>query len=177
MTAQSTIQLKDICERLHVREREVRYILEQGHVPKGIKKKPASGNHRQFEPGQAFWLGMVLKLKEIGIKTPLAAMIADYAVESLRTVTRNLGWDWEFCPWKGQFDTDHEYFVEVGDLKYIRFVTDACPSQSGRLYEFNWHDVKGAGRPLKDVAPCAVIRLRLTQIARLLSEKTWPKSS
>ena len=172
---QPTLQLGDICERLGVRAREVRYVLEQGHVPAGVNETPESGNHRQFRPGQAFWLGMVLKLKEIGIKTPLAARIADYAAESLQTVTKNLGWDWEFCPWKGQFDTDHEYFVEVGDLKYIRFVTDACPSRPGRLYEFDWHNVKGPSRPVKNIAPCAVIRLRLTQIARLLADSA-PKS-
>ena len=47
-------------------------MLEQGHVPSGVQEAPDSGNYRQFGPGQAFWLGMVLKLKQAELKTPLA---------------------------------------------------------------------------------------------------------
>ena len=67
-------------------------------VLSGVYIKPASGNHRQFSGGQAFWFGMVLKLKAVGIKTPLAAKIADYAARSVQTTTQNLGCEWPFLP-------------------------------------------------------------------------------
>ena len=169
MAQQPTVQLGEICLRLEVRERDARYVLEQGHIPKGVDGAPDSGNYRQFGPGQAFWLGMVLKLKAIGIQTPLAAKIANDAEESLRTVTQNLGWDWRFRPLAGSFDTAHQYYVDVGDLKYIRIVTDANPSRAGRLQEFPWRAAEVPHQATKNVHPCAVIRLDLTQIARLLA--------
>lgn len=167
------LQLGELCERLEVRPRDARYVLEQGFVPAGVEPAPESGNYRQFEPSQAFWLGMVLKLKAAGIKTPLAAKIADYAQLSLRGVTQNLGWDWRFHPMMGRFDTDHQYYVDVADLRWIRFVTDANPSGGGRLQELDW--VNLFDRELRDdqgFVPCAILRLDLTQIARLIGGKS-----
>ena len=170
MSGKPTVQLGEICSRLDVRERDARYVLEQGHVPVGIEQSPDSGNHRHFGPGQAFWLAMVLKLKAIGIKVPLAATIATYAERSLRSVTQNLSWDWQFLPMGGRFNTGHQYFVDVGDLKYIRFVTDSNPSGGGRLEEFPWESADRPNRSLENVRPCAIVRLDLTQIARLLAD-------
>lgn len=147
-------------------------MLEQGFVPAGIDKTPQSGNHRQFEPGQAFWLAMVLKLKGVGIKTPLAAKIADYAQQSLRGVAQNLGWDWQFQPFAGRFETEHRYFVDLGDLKHVRLVTDASPSGGGRLESGDWHEVGIRFRVAVDVTPCVIIRLDLSQIARLLAPES-----
>lgn len=143
-------------------------------MPGGIEQSPESGNHRHFGPGQAFWLAMVLKLKAIGIKAPLAATIATYAEKSLRGVTQNLSWDWQFLPMEGRFDTEQQYFVDVGDLKYIRFVTDANPSGGGRLEEFPWQSAERPNRSIENVRPCAIVRLDLTQIARLLAD-AFPK--
>ena len=168
MAQRSTIQLGEICRRLDVRERDARYVLEQGHVPQGVEQAPESGNYRQFDPKQAFWLAMVLKLKSVGVKTPLAATIANYAQRALQTVTQNLGWEWQFLPQAGRFDTANEYFVEVGDLQYIRFVTDAQPGHAGRLTKFDWHHVDRPGKAVEGVRPCAIIRLDLAEIARLL---------
>ena len=169
MDSSSSIKLGAFCDRVNVDEREVRYILERGFVPDGVRKSPATGNHRTFDPGQAFWLAMVLKLKQSGMKTPLAASVADYATEALRGITQNLGWDWRFMPAKGWFDTEHLYFVDVGDLQYVRLVTNACPSQE-RLYEFDWHPVQGKREPVKNAEPYVIVRLDLTRIARLFRD-------
>ena len=169
MTSAAGIKLGEFCNRVQASERDVRYILERGFVPDGVKKAPATGNHRTFDPGQAFWLAMALKLKQCGVKTALAASIADYANEALRGVTQNLNWDWRFLPAKGWFDTEHVYFVDVGDLRYVRLVTDACPSRDG-LYEFDWQPVKGRREPIKDAQPFGILRLDLTRIARVFRD-------
>jgi hypothetical protein len=110
---------------------------------------------------------MVLKLKGAGLTTPRAAAVADYAEEAVRTVTQNLNWDWNFLPSAGKYDTDHQYFVEVGDGVLIRFVTDANPSVDG-LYYFDWHPIAGRRQPVKDANPCVILRLNLSRIAVML---------
>ena len=173
MQSEPPLQLGELCERLEVRPRDARYVLEQGFVPTGVEPAPESGNYRQFQPRHAFWLGMVLKLKAGGIKTPLAAKIADYAQLALRGVTQNLVWDWQFHPMAGQFDTDHQYYVDVADLQWIRFVTDASPSGGGRLEEFDWVDLLTRRlRDDQDLVPCVILRLNLTQIAKLIGGKS-----
>lgn len=172
-----TLQLGELCACLKVRERDVRYVLEQGHVPEGVEAAPASGHHRQFGPRAAFYLALVLKLKGIGIKTPLAAKIADYAHGALRTVTQNLMWDWQFLPSRGRFDTDHQYCVEVGDLQAIRFLTNASPTRGARFETFDWQDVKHPGQTMANVNPCVIIRLDLTQIAKELGTAFRKKRS
>jgi hypothetical protein len=169
VTSYPTVQLKDLCRRLNVRDRDARYVLERGFVPDGVDKAPDRGNHRQFDSRQAFWLAMVLKLKQVGLKTPTAAAVANYAEQAVRTVTQNLNWDFSFLPSVGKFDTDHRYFVEVGDGTYIRFVTDANPSVDG-LDFFDWHPVMGARRPVKNVDPCVILRLDLSRIAAMLQD-------
>ena len=70
---------------LKVRDRYARYVLERGFIPEGVAESPGSGEHRDFSPHQAFWLGLVLKLKQSGLKTPLAVQVADYADGAVRT--------------------------------------------------------------------------------------------
>lgn len=161
------IGLGEFCNLFDVAAREVRYVLERGFVPAGTDESPSTGNHRRFGPGQAFWLAMVVKLKQSGVKVPVAAWIADYAIESLRTITRSLNWDWGFRPEKGEFDTDRQYLVEFADLKFVRIVTDANPSIEG-LYPFDWHRIEGPRRPVEGVSPVVVIQIDLTAIARIL---------
>ena len=169
MTSGPTIQLREFCQRFDVQDRVVRYILEEGHVPDGVRSWPSTGNRREFGPDQAFWLAIVLKLKEMGLKTPQAAKVADYSAEALRTVTQNLGWDWRFLPIKGWFDTDHKYYIDIGDLRYIRLVTDSCPSKRG-LYEFDWQPVEGKRCPIQNVRPFVLLRLDLARIAEVLKQ-------
>lgn len=169
MQRPKTIQLGEICRRLDVRERQARYVLEQGHVPKGVNRSPDSGTYRQFSPGQAFWLAILLKLKEADISTSRAAKIADYAEGGVRTLTQNLGWDWQFLPSAGRFDTEHDYFLEVGDIQCIRIGTDANPSKAGVLEYSDWHRIGKPGVPVKGFRPCVILRLDLARIAELLA--------
>ena len=169
MPSDETIQLHDICEALSDGDSDARYVLERGFVPKGVYVKPASGTHRQFSGGQAYWLALVLKLKATGIKTPLAAEIADYATRFIQTVTQNLGWEASFLPTQGRLKTKNGYKVEIADLKYIRFGTDAGPSTEG--YEwFDWHLLKKPGKPIKDVQPHVVITVDLAHLASQLGK-------
>jgi|GEM_PF-2422232 len=165
----AAIQLGTICKRLGVSQRDARYVLERKFVPEGIEESPQSGNHRQFGPGQAFWLAMVLKLKQNGIPVPLAAAIATYGEQVLRGVTQNLGWDWRFFPRGGRFDTEQQYYLDIGDRKYVRLVTDANPSKGGKLEYFPWQNVNDTKKTRPDLTPYVLIRLDLTLIARQLA--------
>ena len=95
------------------------------------------------------------------------------ASESLQTVTKWLGWDVNFAPSKGQFETDHEYHVELagGEAsgpEYIRFGSDASPGSRGRVEYFDWHRIDQPGKPVRELRPCVVLRLDLSRIARML---------
>src|SRR5258708_2564978 len=125
MSEPRTIQLKDFCELFGFEDRQARFVLEQGFVPKGVAERPSTGNRREFGPKHAYWLAMVLQLKNNGIKPPAAGKVADMASEGVRYITQNLSWDRTFRPFQGWFETEHEYFVDIGDLKYIRLLTDA----------------------------------------------------
>lgn len=168
MPTQATIQLQDVCQALDVRDRDARYVLERGFVPKGVYISPCSGTHRQFTGGQAFWLGMVLRLKATGIKTPLAAQIADYAARSVQTVTQNLGWEWTYLPSHGRLKTDRRYLVEIADLKFIRFGSDANPGSRGKLEWWDWHAVSKPGIKVANVRPYVTICLDVAEICRSL---------
>lgn len=160
------MQVGELCARLDISYRHGRYVLEQGIMPKGVDEAPTRGHHRQLSPGQAFWLGIVLKLKDSGVQAPLAGQIADYAREALQTITQSLGWEPTFEPFGGHFDTRQRWFVDVGDLRYIRLVTDANPSRRGRLDEFAWFPL-GNGRTV-DARPVVIMRLDIVRLAQLL---------
>lgn len=164
-----TIRLGEICKRLRIPERDGRYVLEQGFVPKGIGKTPRSGNHRQFDSAQAFWLALVLKLKESGIPVPLAATMVDHGLQVLKVVTQNLNWDSRFLPSAGRFDTDRQYFLEIGDKKYVRLMTDANPSGGGQLEALPWRDANDARKVVGNQNPYLVMRLDLTRVAHDLA--------
>jgi hypothetical protein len=176
MSTHATIQLQDICEALDVRDRDARYVLERGFVPKGVYIKPSSGTHRKFSGGQAFWLGMVLRLKATGIKTPLAAQIADYAARSVQTVTQNLGWEYPFLPSHGRLKTEHSYLVEIADLKFIRFGSNASPSCGGKIEWFDWQCVSKPGFKVENVRPHVTICLDVAEICRSLN-RVFERSS
>lgn len=166
------IQLGEFCRCLEVADREVRYVLERGFVPSGAAKAPATGNHRQFGPEQAFWLALVVKLRQFGLKTSLAAATADAALQFLRGVTQNLGWERPFLPQLGWFHTDKQYLLEVADGKYVRMLTDTCPSEEG-LHAFDWVDFRGCNATAKALRMIVVLSLDLAEIARILGRAAW----
>jgi hypothetical protein len=177
-----TIQLAEFCRCLQVPPRLVRYVLERGFVPEGVDKRPDSGNHRRFSTQQAFWLALVVLVKRSGITTPLAAQIADCAVESVRSTTQAFGWDPGFSPSSGHFDTKHQYYVEIADAKFLRLATSAHPS-SPQMAESPWFPLKNlkarwrAGQPhTQPFTPTVILRLNETEIARLLHQAKWEVS-
>jgi hypothetical protein len=163
-----TIQLSEFCALFGFANREARYVLERGHVPNGVEQSPNTGHHRQFGPGHSFWLAIVLKLKQAGVKTPVAADVADYTNRALHAVTQNLVWDMPFLPAEGYFDTKNQYFVDVGDSQFMRLVTDSCPSQEG-LYEFDWLTIKGKPTKIMTIKPFVIVRVDLSRIAKVLA--------
>jgi hypothetical protein len=169
----ATIQLKPFCEILSIPDREVRYILEEGYLPKGVAANPSTGNRREFNPGQAFWLAIVVKLKQTGLKTRLASEIAESTLDGLHNVTQIRKWDPGFLPHNGRFQTVHRYYMDIADLTFIRLVTDANPNHKG-LYEFDWSTIQHRTNVGRDLAPFVILRIDLKQIAaRLATVEGW----
>src|SRR4051794_14022351 len=102
MECPSPLLLGELCRRIDANYRDARYLLEQGLLPEGVDPEPGHGHHRRLTPAQAYWLAIVLKLKGSGVRAPLAARIADYAREAVRTVGRGLNWDPGFAPFDGR---------------------------------------------------------------------------
>jgi hypothetical protein len=160
------MQLGELCERLGVGYRHARYVLEENILPAGVDPAPERGNHRQLDDGQAFWLGIVLTLKESGFKTPLAAEIANLAREGIRTLSQALSWDSGFRPFDGLLNTEYQWIVEISDLKHIRIQTSA-EEVKGKPYVSDWFLV-GSRRAVKNLNPVVTIRLDLSRLAQLL---------
>ena len=163
-----TIQLKEFCKLFRFEDRQVRFVLEQGFVPRGVAQSPATGNRREFGPDHAFWLAIVLHLKQNGVKTPAAAEIAELAGEGVRYIAQTLGGDRTYWPAGGWLATDHQYYLDVGDRRFIRIETDACPSDI--LNQFGWRDMKRGRLAPADLQPLVVLRLDLTAISKVLSK-------
>jgi len=161
------MRVGELAERLGVRYRDVRYVLERGIMPAGVDESPGRGEHRDLSAAQAFWLAIVLHLKANGVRTPLAGQIAEFARAALRSVSENLPWDRPFDPFRGMMSTDWEWFVECGDLKFVRGSTNAVPTIGGRLGPDPWHSIK-TKRVVSDAAPVVIIRVDLGQLARRL---------
>jgi hypothetical protein len=119
--------------------------------------------------GQAYWLAIVLLLKKSGVRTPLAARIADYVRESVRTVAHNLGWDWPFDPFAGALETQHKWGIEIGDMRCLRITTTASPSHGGRLFRFPWADIK-TKKEIKNPMPTVILSIDLARLAQLLRD-------
>src|SRR4051812_48044479 len=162
------IPLGELSRRLDPPYRHARYVLEEGLLPEGVDPEPDRGHHRQLTPAQAFWLGMVLKLKQSAVKTPLAARIADFAKRAVRGVTQNANWEFTFSPFDGKLVTDNRWYVDVGDLKYIRLATDTNPSFDG-LFEFPWSYIDRHA-VAEGAEPAVLIRVDIARIARLLRD-------
>lgn len=160
------MKVGEFCNKLGVEPRQARYVLEQGILPTGVATDPGRGEHRDLDPAQAFWLGVVLKLKASGVKTPRAGEIADFARDGVRGIAGNLNWDHRFNPFLGRFDTDHQWYVDIGDLEVVRMATTANPSYA-RLYEFPWSAI-GKRQTVEGAAPVVILRVDLTRLAALL---------
>jgi hypothetical protein len=161
------MQIGELSARLDVSYRHLRYILEQGILPKGVDADPGRGEHRDLKPEQAFWMGIVIFLKQNGIRTPLAGKIADYSIEVLRTTGSAFGWDYRVNPYWGRFETDNQWYVDVGDLTYVRVATTANPRNEGVLEEGKW-TIIGTQKCVPDAKPIVIIRLDLTRLTHML---------
>jgi hypothetical protein len=145
--------LGELCRRIRVEQRHVRDVLKEGFLPNGVGPQPGPGNHRQLSPAQAFWFAIVLKLKASALRTPLAAEVADYARDALRSFARQLGWDSEFAPFNGRLGTEKWWYVEVGDLQFVRLVSDANPDGGGLVFESPWTELEQEPRARRLSSP------------------------
>ncbi|MCE9560841.1 MAG: helix-turn-helix domain-containing protein [Planctomycetes bacterium] len=161
------MRVGELAKQLQVPYRDVRYVLEQGVLPAGVEQNPGRGEHRDLDPSQSFWLAIVLMLKRNGVRVPDAQRVADFAREGVRGVTQNLNWEYPFNPFAGQFETENQWYVDIGDMKYIRLVTTANPSVEG-LYAFPW-SVIGTRKAANDAVPVVTLRLDLTGLARMMA--------
>lgn len=161
------MKLGELCDRLKVPYRHARYLLEQGILPTGVAESPGRGEHRDLKPAQAFWLGIVMMLKQNGLNATIAGRIADFAREGVRGITQNLNWEYPFEPFLGKFETENLWFVDIGDLEYVRMATTANPSFEG-LYEFPWSLI-GKRQTANDASPIVIIRLDLSRLARAMA--------
>ncbi|MBI1313085.1 MerR family transcriptional regulator [bacterium] len=171
-TAQSgtdfAIKLSELCRRLDVKQRDVRYVLQHGMVPDGVAEDPGQGNHRTFNAEQAFWLAIVIKLKAAGLKPRQAAEIADWS-RRLKGLTRNLNWDWNFSPFDGALHTQQKWVIEVGDGSCVRILTDANPSRRGLQDETGWVSLSSRMQNVEFI-PVVTIQVNLSQLARALTK-------
>jgi DNA-binding transcriptional MerR regulator len=159
------MQIGELVKRIDVPYRHARYVLEEGMLPAGADENPGRGGHRQLEPKQAFWLALLLILKANGMRTRLAQQIADDLRIEVRVIAANLGWDRAFNPFVGKFETEHTWFADVAELRYLRLVTSANPSRRG-LYELPWTEI-GTHKPA-NITPVVYIRIDLARLARKL---------
>lgn len=160
------MRVGELAQRLRVRSRDIRYILEEGVLPPGVEERPGRGEHRDLDPSQSFWLAIILMLKRNGVRVPDAQRVADYAREGIRGITRNLNWEHSFDPFRGRFETENEWYIDIGDLQYIRVVTTANPSVQG-LHAFPWM-VIATRKPADNAAPIITLRLDLSGLARMM---------
>lgn len=156
--SERAIGLGEFCDRLQIPERRARYILEQGHVPPGIEKTPDSGNHRRFHPDQALWLAVVVTLKDLGIKTPVAAEIASTTDQIIRGAPAD-------CARNGVQPALSQLsppcWLEIAEAKYIRLIL--------RELQSDWCSRMPCGHYVaagSEFRPRAVVRLDLSLIAQ-----------
>lgn len=161
------MRVGELAERLGVPYRDVRYVLEQGVLPPGVEESPGRGEHRDLDAAQSFWLAIVLVLKRNGVRVPDARRVADFARQGVRGVTQNLNWEHPFEPFRGRLETQNQWYLDVGDLQYVRVVTTANPSIDG-LFAFPWTDIT-TRKSADAAAPIVTLRLDLAGLARKMA--------
>lgn len=157
--------LSELCRALDVPQREVRYVLERGYVPSGVQRAPSSGNHRWFDYRQAFWLATVMRLRAAGLRTELAAELADHAEAAL---AKNIDCE----PTEGEAidvpcdKCDREWAIEIADQERFRYF---LPSEGElNVSPPQWHALGKRATPVDGLSPRVTIRLDLSHIARQL---------
>jgi DNA-binding transcriptional MerR regulator len=160
------LKLQEICRRIGVDYDDARYTLAKGALPEGVASGPGRGNHRVFESPQAFMLAIILKLRAAGVSTAVAKEIAEWS-RHVQGMAVNLGWDWQFAPFAGQMHSDNEWYLDVGDARYARIVTNACPSKEGNEVT-PWVDMT-IRRNRPSARPAIVFRVDIVRIAQLLA--------
>jgi hypothetical protein len=167
MMASEPLQIGELCRRLDVPYRDVRYVLERGFLPDGAEADPGHGHYRRLTAGQATWLAIILKLKASGVRVPQAALVADFARDAVRTVGQQMGLDPDSAPFEGKPGTNRRWFIDFGDMRYIRLVIVACPAR-GDTSEYDWETLEEPHQPDPLAAPVVILRVDLTRIAQLL---------
>jgi DNA-binding transcriptional MerR regulator len=162
-----TMRVGELAQRLGVPYRDVRYVLEQGVLPPGVEENPGRGEHRDLDAAQSFWLAIVLMLKRNGVRVPDAQRVADLARQGIRGVALNLGWEYPFDPFRGRFETENQWYIDIGDLQYIRVATTANPSFQG-LYTFSWTAIT-TRKSAENAAPIVTLRLDVSRLARMMA--------
>jgi hypothetical protein len=157
----STMQLGELCRRLGVPSRHARYVFEQELA--GFESGPGTGHHRQLAPDQAFYLGIVLKLKASGVQAPLAGAIAGLTAGFFQMLDLRK-WDPDFAPFKGQLSTKLDWYLEVADREFYRIFAER---EKKIVFPGEWLRYDVRIKP-KDVQPSVRIQVNLTRIARLL---------
>lgn len=158
--------LGELCRRLGVPYRQARYVLEEDILPPGVDPAPDRGNHRQLTPEQAFWLGMVLKLKEAGMKTPLAATMASLTAGIMGKIDLHKH-DPAFEPFRGRLQAKVNWYAELGDLRLIRLRAER-EKPPHVVFDGAWFPIDGKQSKAKP-SPVVRIQVDLSQIGRLLS--------
>jgi len=143
----------------------VKYTLEHGHADRWVERTAGSGHHRDIAPGEAFALGLLVKLKSQGFQTGKARECVELVEEAVRGIARLLGWAPQFNPFTGDFETTQSWIADIGDRRAFRMLTDANPSGGGRLEEFGWISLGRPRRKLPDFQPEITIRIDLGLIA------------
>lgn len=158
--------LGELCDRLHVPYRQARYVLEEDILPPGVNPAPERGNHRQLTAEQAFWLGVVLKLKEAGVKTPLAATMASVTAGIFGKVDLHK-YDADFEPFRGRLHARLNWYAELGDLRFIRLRAEREKPWEV-VFDGTWFPIDGRNAREKP-NPVVRIQVDLSEIGRLLS--------
>ena len=147
------MKVGELCERLDVSYRDARYVLEEGILPKGVDENPGKGDHRDLTNDQAFWLAIVLLLKQNGVKPLIAGKIASYASSLMQyTGPDKLGYD-VFEPADGLFNTGLEWYLDIGDLRSYRMETISTLGKNKfpeiePWRDFETHELAQNNRPL-----------------------------
>jgi len=161
------LKLQDLCARLDVDYDGARNTLARGIRPRGVRQHPGRGNHRQYDRTQAFHLALILKLKAAGMTTTLAGKVAEWA-RVIQGMSVNLGWDHRFAPFSGNFQTEREWFVDVGDARFGRIATNAHPGKD-TLYVTPWVELKSR-KSAEGACPVVIFRVDIARLAHLLLE-------
>lgn len=168
MIVTEPLQIGEVCRRLDVPYQHAKYILERGYLPVGAEAEPGHGHHRKLTIGQATWLAIILKLKVSGVRVPQAALVADFAREAVRAVGQQMSLDANFIPFEGRLGTDRQWFIDFGDMKYIRLVTYAFATKEKVSKLGGWSTLKEPFRMDALAAPSVVFRVDLTRITQML---------